>query len=100
MGVQHFNTFELVYKITCIYEGEYSNNNYTKEVGIIIDIDDEQNTYNYKVTGEYSTLEYLNSFVCPITHIYMTISTGGDTIWCTKFSFHITILTKFGDKVT
>ena len=47
-----------------------------------------------------SHLKYLNSFICPITHIlYMTISTGGDAIRSTEFSSFMTELTKFGDKL-
>ena len=61
------------------------------------------NTYHtYKKNGtvgiygyihEYiltKTLEYLNSVVTIITHIYKTISTRGDTVWTIKLSLLMT----------
>ena len=35
-------------------------------------------------------LEYLNSGVPPVTHMYKTISTRGDTVWTIKLSLLMT----------
>ena len=53
----HLNLYIKLYLY--MYEGEYSNNNYTKELGIIFFciymMMNIIHNYNYKVTGEYNT---------------------------------------------
>ena len=47
--------------------------------------------FNYNVYNYYGHfLEYLNSLVQKITHMYKTISTRGDTEWTIKLSLLMT----------